>query len=160
MTTRADRLRKAGPGLAEEDITALAKLGLADVDVIVKALRQARRDALAEAADRKRQRKADDREHGNYDESDFTRRNLAVVASQGRRATGGNLDALTALSGVRKHADTWIRWAVDGCRAEGLSDREIGVALGYPEVFARQEVHRRFGSRNAPGECRKNSYTG
>ncbi len=143
MTSRADRIRRAVPGLAEDDISALASLGAAEVAVIARALRQARRDALAEAADRKRQRKADNRKHGNYDESDFTRRNLAVIASQGKRAEGGSLAALTALSEGRRHADTWIRWAVAGCRAEGYSDAEIGEALG----ITRQSVGERFGRK-------------
>ena len=127
--------------------------------MIVRALRQARRNGIAHDREQRRQRKADDRRHGNYDESDFTRRNLAVIASQGKRAGSGSLAALTALSDARKHAGTWIEWAVAGCRAEGLSDREIGAALGYDEAFARQEVHRKFGRRGTPAERRQDSYT-
>jgi hypothetical protein len=143
MTSRADRIRKAVPGLAEQDISALASLGAAEVAVIARALRQARRDERQHQAERKRQRKADDRTHHNYDESDFTRRNLAVIASQGKRAEKGSLAALTSLSDLHKHTGTWIRWAVEGCRAEGYSDPEIAEALG----ITRQSVGARFGRK-------------
>lgn len=137
---RAEKIRRQAPGLAEGDVSALASLGTAEVDIITRALRQARRDALAEAAERKRQRKADDRAHSNYDESDFSRRNLAVVASQGKRAGRGSLDALAALGQLQRHARTWISWGVEGCRAQGLSDAEIGAALGV----TKQAVQARY----------------
>lgn len=142
MTGRAERVRKVVPGLAEEEITALAS-GQADAALFLKALRLARRDAVAQDREQRRQRKIDNRNHGNYDESDFTRRNLAVVASQGERAASGNLDALAALGSLHKHIGTWIRWAVEGCRAEGYSDPEIGGALG----ITRQSVGDRFGRK-------------
>jgi len=54
--------------------------------------------------------------------------------------------------------------AVAGLRArvkpKPYSDTEIGMALGYEKEFARQEVHRRFGSRNQADDRRQNSYTG
>lgn len=142
MTGRAERVRKVVPGLAEEEITALAS-GQADAALFLKALHLARRDAVAQDREQRRQRKIDNRNHGNYDESDFTRRNLAVVASQGERAASGNLDALAALGSLHKHVGTWIRWAVEGCRAEDYSDAEIGVALG----ITRQSVGERFGRK-------------
>lgn len=157
--SRADRIRKTVPGLDGADVEALAALPQAEVSLVLKAARQARRDALAEAADRRRQRKADDAKHGNYDESQLAARNMRVIASQGKRAESGNLDALAALAANRKHTDTWIEWAVAGCRADGVSDTKIGVALGYDEAFARQEVYRRFGSRGTPAGRRQNSYT-
>ena len=158
--SRAERIRKAVPGLAEADITALAGLPPADVAVITRALRQARREGVVHDREQRRQRKADNRRHGNYDESQLTGRNLRVIASQGKRAGDGSLDALAALAASRRHADTWIEWAVAGCRAEGLSDTQIGVALGYDRAFARQEVHRRFGRRGSPAGRRQVSYTG
>jgi hypothetical protein len=143
MTSRADRLRKVSPGADEADIAALASLGAAEVAVITRLASQARRDALAEAAERRRQRKADNRQHRNYDEADFIRRNEAVVTKQGERAAEGNLDALAALGTLHKHVGTWIRWAVEGCRAEGYSDADIGEALG----ITRQSVGERFGRK-------------
>ena len=88
---REQRLRKAVPGADDNLIGTLAALPAAEVTVILAALRQARRDERQHQADLKRQRKADDRNHGNYDEHDLVRRNLAIVTSQGRRAQCGNL---------------------------------------------------------------------
>ena len=123
-------------------IAALSALPADQVALIAAFGRQARRDALKEAADTKRQRKRDDRANGNYDEADFTRRNLAVIASQGKRAGRGSLAALAALSRARRHIETWIDWGISGCRAEGYSDEVIGTALGYQKPYAQQEVHR------------------
>jgi hypothetical protein len=112
VTSRVDRLRKVSPGADEADIAALASLGQAEVAVITRVANQARRDALAEAAERKRQRKADNRQHRNYDEADFIRRNEAVVTKQGERAAEGNLDALAAgwAPGWRPLPRTRWRW--------------------------------------------------
>jgi hypothetical protein len=143
VTSRADRLRKVSPGADEADIAALASLGQAEVAVITRVASQAGRDALSRQAERKRQRKADNRRHGNYDEADFIRRNEAVVTKQGERAASGNLDALAALGTLHRHVGTWIRWAVEGCRAEGYSDTDIGEAIG----ITRQSVGERFGRK-------------
>jgi hypothetical protein len=137
---REQRLRKAIPGAADSLIGALSQLPADDVGRIVAALRQARRDERQHQAELKRQRKTDNRAHGNYDESDLARRNLAVITSQGRRAANGNLDALGALSQLRKHADTWLAQAVSGCREQGYSDHDIAQALGV----SRQAVSQRF----------------
>ena len=141
---RADRLRRVAPGATDDAVSALAALPAEQVALIASFARAARRDALTEAADRKRQRRADDRQHGNYDENDLTKRNLAVIASQGKRAQSGSIDALTALGQVRDHVDTWIRWAVEGCRSEGYSDAEIGAALG----ITRQGVGQKYGRKH------------
>ncbi len=150
---QADKIRRAAPGLDEGDVSALASLGPAELGVIIRAIRQARRDGREHERAQRKQQKADARKYHHYDESDFTRRNVAVIASQGQRAMRGSLDALAALGELRQHADQWIGWAVDGCRAEGIPDAEIGEALGYGARYARQEVHRRYGRRS-------NSYTG
>ena len=156
--SRADKIRKVAPGASGNLVDALSALPADQVALIAALARQARRDALREAADRKRQAKADDRENGNYDEDSYTRRNLAVIASQGKRAGRGSLDALAALGQGRQHIEKWIDWAVAGCRAAGYSDEVIGTALGYQKPYARQEVHRRYGKRNAAEGCRTNSY--
>ena len=51
---KADRIRAAAPGLSDEEITRLARGTVAEVDGLVRALRQARRDALKHAADQRR----------------------------------------------------------------------------------------------------------
>lgn len=137
---KADKIRRQAPGLAEGDVCALASLGTTEVDIIARALRQARRDAVAHEKELKRQRKIDNRAHSNYDEADYVRRNKAVVASQGKRAMRGSLAALAALGNLRRHIDTWTAWGVDGCRAQGYSDADIGDALG----ITRQSVWERF----------------
>ena len=137
---REQRLRKAVPGADSNLIGALAGLPAAEVTLILAAVRQARRDEREHQAELKRQRKADDRNHGNYDEADLVRRNLAIVTSQGKRAAGGNLDALGALGQLRKHADTWLAQAVNGCREQGYSDHDVAQALGV----TRQAVSQRY----------------
>jgi hypothetical protein len=142
---REQRLRKAVPGADSSLISTLAALPAADVTLILAALRQARRDEREHQAALKRQRKTDNRIHGNYDEADLARRNLAIITSQGKRASGGNLDALEALSELRRHADKWITQAVNGCRDHGYSDHDIALALdvtrqAVSQRYPRQEV--------------------
>jgi hypothetical protein len=146
--SRETRLRKVAPGAADDLVTALAALPAAEVELVTRLARQARRDEREHQAQARRQRKADARRHGWYDEQDYVRRNLAVVRSQGNRAAGGSLEALAALGQLRRHADTWIMWGVDGCRSGGYSDEEIGQALGV----TRQAVGQHFG--------RKGTFTG
>jgi len=142
---REQRLRKAVPGADSSLIGALATLPASEVTLILAALRQARRDEREHQAALKRQRKTDNRIHGNYDESDLARRNLAIVASQGKRASDGNLDALGALDQLRKHANDWLAQAVSGCRDLGYSDHDIAQALNVSrqavsQKYPRQEV--------------------
>jgi len=165
MTSRANRIRKAVPGLAEEDITALASLGAAELTVVLKALRQARRDERQHQADRKRQAKTDKRNQPGLADEGFKAENYidsllvkSVVPRAGR--------SLEHLARLRQHYDDGpevLALAVAGLRArvkpKPYSDTEIGMALGYEKEFARQEVHRRFGSRNQAAGCRNGSYT-
>jgi hypothetical protein len=137
---REQRLRKAVPGADSNLISALATLPASEVTLILAALRQARRDEREHQAALKRQRKTDNRVHGNYDESDLARRNLAIITSQGKRAQAGNLDALEALGQLRRHADDWITQAVSGCRDHGYSDHDIARALSV----TRQAVSQRY----------------
>lgn len=142
---RADRLRRVAPGATEGQIAALAELPFNTVVAIAMFGKQAGRDHLAAVAEKKRQRKADDQRNANYDEDSLTRRNLAVIASQGERARSGNLDALTGLGQVRDYVDTRIRVAVEGCRAEGYSDAVIAETLG----ITRQAVGQRYGRKGS-----------
>jgi hypothetical protein len=142
---RKQRLAKAVPGADNSLIDALAGLPASEVTLILAALRQARRDEREHQAELKRQRKADNRNHGNYDEHQLTGRNLALVTSQGRRAQAGNLDALDGLGQLRKHADYWLTQAVSGCREQGYSDHDIAQALdvtrqAVSQKYPRQEV--------------------
>jgi hypothetical protein len=62
------------------------------------------------------------------------------IRSMGRRASA-DLDALAWLAAAAGHARNALAGAVDGCRAMGYSDAEIGAALG----ITRQAVWKRFG---------------
>jgi hypothetical protein len=139
---REDRLRKVIPGAADDLITTLAAKPAAEVDLIVSALRQARRDALAHEADRKRQRKLDDRKHGNYDESQLADRNLRLIRKTGERAAA-NLDALAGLVEAREAITDRIALAVPRLRARGISDPLIADTLG----ISRQAVGQTFGRK-------------
>lgn len=137
---RAARLRKTAPGAPDDMVARLAGLPADHVALIAGLARQARRDALTEAAERKRRRRAEDRANGNYDEDDLLKRTIAVITSHGRRAQGGNVDALAALGQVRTHVDSVIGEAVRAGRAQGLSDKVIAEALGV----TRQAVSQRW----------------
>lgn len=139
---RKERIRREAPGADEEVITRIARLSVTQVDDIVAALRQARRDALAHEVSRRRQRRKDARAHNWYDEEDLAQRNRRIVSSAGDRAAG-NLDALAALAALVRHADEAIALAVDGLRANGYSDPEIGSALGVTKQAVGQHYGRR-----------------
>jgi hypothetical protein len=137
---REERLRRVIPGADDALITALAAKPAAEVDVIVAALRQARRDERQHQADRKRQAKADARNHHHYDSDELAGRNVRLLRSSGQRAEHGDLDALRGLAEFARSADRMIHLAVDGLRARGVSDAEISRYLGC----TRQSVHGRF----------------
>jgi hypothetical protein len=61
----------------------------------------------------------------------------------GRRASA-DLEALQWLAGAANYARSALAMAVDGCRAQGYSDGEIGAALG----ITRQAVGQRFGRKH------------
>jgi hypothetical protein len=64
------------------------------------------------------------------------------IKSMGRRAST-DLEALQWLAGAANYARVALAMAVDGCRAQGHSDGEIGAALG----ITRQAVGQRFGRK-------------
>jgi hypothetical protein len=67
---------------------------------------------------------------------------VRLIRSMGKRASA-DLDALQWLSGAADYARGALAMAVDGCRARGYSDGEIGAALG----ITRQAVGQRFGRK-------------
>lgn len=126
---RADRLRKLIPGADPALIAALAARPVAEVDLLVVALRQARRDGIAHEKARRAQRRADARKYHHYDEGQLAGRNLRLLDSTGRRATI-DLAALEALDQLIEHAQVLRRLAVIGLHARGYADEEIAEALG------------------------------
>lgn len=145
--TKAEKIRKAAPGLPEADVTRYARLTVREVDALCRVLRRTRRDALAAEADRRRQRRLDNRKHQNYDEVQLTERNLRVVGKQAERAGDGNLDALAALGATARFVDEQIAEAVAKCRTRGYSDPEIADMLGV----TRQALGQRYGRKKNLG---------
>jgi hypothetical protein len=143
MMSKAAKIRAAAPGMAEADVTRYARGTVREVNALVRVLRQTRRNALAAEADKRRQRKLDNRVHGNYDEGQLTERNVRVLRKQGERARDGNLDALSALGDMSRHISDCLALAVAGCRAKGYSDPEIAEALG----ITRMAVGQRYGRK-------------
>jgi len=161
VTSRADRIRKAAPGLPEEDISALASLGQAELTVVLRALRQARRDERQHQADRKRQAKTDKRNQPGLADDGFKAEDyldsllVKSVVPRARRS-------LEHLARLRQHYDDGpevLALAVAGARAKGWSDTQICMALGHEKAFARQAVGQRFGRRNAAGGCGDDHYS-
>jgi biotin operon repressor len=140
---REQRIRELIPGATDDMIEALADRSLAEVNMIVAALRQARKDAIEHDRARRRQKRRDSRKFSWYDEAELAARNARIVAANGGRAAEGNLDALTSLADMISHTEDAIGLAVDGLRARGYSDTEIGTALG----ITRQAVGQHFGRK-------------
>jgi hypothetical protein len=67
---------------------------------------------------------------------------VRLIRKMGVRASA-DLEALKWLAGAAEHARGVLAVAVDGCRARGYSDGEIGAALG----ISRQAVGQRFGRK-------------
>jgi len=64
---------------------------------------------------------------------------VRLISKMGVRASA-DVEALKWLAGAVEHARGALAIAVDGCRARGYSDSEIGAALG----ISRQAVWKRF----------------
>ena len=71
----------------------------------------------------------------NDDYAAFTRRVLRAYA---RRIADGDIEALTALTGLSQEVDTAIGQAVTGLRRFGYSWAEIGSRLGITRQAAQQ----------------------
>ena len=67
---------------------------------------------------------------------------VRLIRKMGVRASA-DLEALKWLAGAAEYARGALAVAVDGCRARGYSDGEIGAALG----ITRQAVGQRFGRK-------------
>jgi predicted nucleic acid-binding Zn ribbon protein len=73
---------------------------------------------------------------------DYANGVVRLIRRMGARADG-DLDALVSLAEMIDRARDTLALAVDGCRARGYSDGEIGAALGT----TRQAVGQRFGRK-------------
>ena len=117
---------RAGTGL-EDQAADFASLPAAQVGLIVSALKASGRAALAADKARRRQRKKDNRENGNYDESQLADRNDrqdAVAAGPPGKHRPGDPG-----TGLKEHYDAasircWrSRWPVRGPQGTLLAAR-------------------------------------
>ncbi len=74
--------------------------------------------------------------------ADYAKAVVRQIRRMGVRASG-DLYALQWMAGAVDYARDALAMAVDGCRARGYSDAEIGAALG----ITRQGVGQRFGRK-------------
>ena len=139
---RADRVRKVIPGAPDDLIAALAAKPAAEVDVIVAALRQARRDALDHEKAKRRQRRADARAHHWYDERELADRIIRIIGQQGKRAAR-SLDALAGLVEAGEAVATRIDEAAVELRGLDYSDVEIAAVLGVTSAA----IGQRYGAK-------------
>ena len=93
------------------------------------------------------------------EDTDYASGVRRLIRGMGKRASA-DLDALEWLAGAVDYARDALAMAVDGCRARGYSDTEIGMALGYDKPNARQAVGARFGRRREAAVCSDDRYTG
>lgn len=76
------------------------------------------------------------------EDADYSKAVARMISGMGRRASA-DLESLRALAGAVDNARQILGLAVDGCRARGYSDGEIGTVLG----ITRQAVGQRFGRK-------------
>ena len=77
---------------------------VAEVDRWLPAPRQARRDERDHLAEMRRQRKADSRQFGHFDEEQLWQRDARFLRACGRRASS-SLEALAAFARLRRLSD-------------------------------------------------------
>lgn len=155
---RAEKLRRVAPGLPDDQLALLASKPPAEVDLIVAALRQARRDEREHLAAGKRENKRTRK----YDTLDKAR--WATVALRALAEPGGGPDIppdqrkrdLGALRFLQEQVDmapVVLAGFARGLHAQGISWGEIGQALGV----TRQTAWERFGRQAAPDKAERAS---
>jgi AcrR family transcriptional regulator len=140
MTSKAERIRRRLPNADDGLVGELAAMTEAELRPVLRALGQARADGRAAEVERRRQRRADNRNHPWRDEHEITAGGLRFIDGTGKRAKA-SLDALRGLVAYRTAVDAWVTMAVGGLRSQGLSDADIAAALGV----TRQAVWKRYG---------------
>lgn len=139
---RAERLRRELPQDMKGRAAELAGLPVAQVDLIVSALRASHRAGREHERAQRRQRRQDRREHHHVEDAQQAAATDRQTLALARRA-GSNLDTLARLQDHYDDGPAVLAMAVEGCRAQGYSDGEIGAALG----ITRQAVGQRFGRK-------------
>lgn len=163
---REDRLRRELPAELKNRAGELAGLPVAQIDLIVAALRgshRAGREHEKQARRQLRERKQRQRENAGFDTSaddaEVADATEAMVSRSLVPRAAISLEALARLDQHYKDGPAVINLAVAGARARGYSDTQIGVALGHPPEYARQAVGQRFGRRGSPADCSDDHYT-
>jgi DNA-directed RNA polymerase specialized sigma24 family protein len=139
---REERLRRELPADLAHRAAELASLPVAQVDLIVGALRLAHRAGREHERQVRRQRVADRRKYNHiedHQQADATSRQALALA----RRAGSSLDTLALLQQFYDEGPSVLGLAVAGLRAQGYSDGEIGRALG----ITRAAVGQRFGRK-------------
>lgn len=140
--SREKRLRAALDDTEAADATELlAQLPVADVDLIVGALKASRRAGAADERERRRKLR---RNRQRTDDEKIIEAVGAMLRSLAVRS-GGTMETLQALNRVLSTDGTQaLRAAVRNAREQGYSDPEIARALGVTA----QAVGQRFGLRS------------
>ena len=135
MTSKADRLRAWAPGADPALIAELAGRPAADVDAVVRFLKEARLETIRRE-DAKRRARRDNRRR--VDEAERTAAGLRIIDATGKRAAS-NPEALAGLAALVRAIDMVTTLAVDGLRERGYSDRDIADALGVtPQAVSKR----------------------
>lgn len=139
---REERIRRELPAGHEDVAGILAAHSAGEVDRIVAALRASRR----EGREHEKEMRARARRSRRHDADDLAIVSGRMLAGIGRRGASGDLDAAAALySLVMRQGSELLDLTVDGLRARGYRDTEIGAGFG----ITRQAVGQRFGRKGA-----------
>jgi hypothetical protein len=138
---RQERLRRELPGDLKDRAGELAGLPVAQVDLIVGALRASRR------AGREHEQQMRQRNRGRPRDADEIAGGAGrLLSCMGRRGADGDLDATAALYDlIERQGGALLRLAVAGLRLTGYTDAEIAAGLGV----TRQAIGARFGRKCA-----------
>jgi hypothetical protein len=135
-----------GTAVSNDTVEWMAQLPEGMVDELAAALKAARKAGQDDERRERAARRERKRERGPDELAADTTR--MISNGLGRRATE-DLDALGRLWEIFRDGSWIIDRAILALRKDGISDSDIGMALGYDPRYARQEVHRRWGKRPA-----------
>ena len=142
MSSRSTRLLALLDGTeAQELVGPLSRLSVAEVDLIVRALKASRRAGADSEQERRRRRR---KNKGGTDDEKVA----AVIGQLSRSLAGRAAGTLETLALLKRHYDdgpAMLALAVTGARARGYSDADIGRALGVTG----SAVGERYGRRGS-----------
>lgn len=143
--SRESRLHSALPAEdAQELVQALAAMPSPDVDLVVRALRAAKRAGREEERELRRRQHRDIQRFRRTDDAKIADAANQMAKSLAKRA-GGTMETLALLKAHYDDGPKMLTLAVEGARSQGYSDAEIGRALGVTG----SAVGERYGRRAA-----------